>query len=186
VGGPTEQPGSAIMSYMGLSESAGSILSQTPDILTNCHCDFPSSFQNNSERMQQFKQRQPVLEAFLSTNRPNIRHHIVHILTLLLRSWSSALLDKPLVAQLLKNLSYFFWNPKFDFYVHMSLSLLPISSLINPVNTVPSYLRSVLILSSLLHLDLPTSLFPLAFLQKYRIHSFSHRTCYMPDPSHSL
>jgi hypothetical protein len=46
------------------------------------------------------------------------------------------------------------WTPKFHYHVYTNLSLVPILSQINPIHTIISYLRSILILSSHLHLGL--------------------------------
>jgi hypothetical protein len=40
------------------------------------------------------------------------------------------------------------WNPKVRYRVHQSPPLVPILSHISPINTIPSYLRSILILST--------------------------------------
>jgi hypothetical protein len=55
------------------------------------------------------------------------------------------------------------WNPKVHYHVHKSSPLFPILRQINPVYTTPSYLWSILVLSTHLHLGLPTCLFPPAF-----------------------
>jgi hypothetical protein len=47
--------------------------------------------------------------------------------------------------------------------VHKSPPLIPILSQIDPVHTIPSYLRISLILSTHLHLGLPGGLFPSGF-----------------------
>jgi hypothetical protein len=54
-------------------------------------------------------------------------------------------------------------NPKVHCLFHKNLPLVPILSQINPVHTTPSYLRSILILSTHLRLGLPSSLFPSGF-----------------------
>jgi hypothetical protein len=56
------------------------------------------------------------------------------------------------------------WNPKVHHCVHKSPPLVPILRQINPVHTTPSYLRSILILSTHLCLGLPRSLFPSGIL----------------------
>jgi hypothetical protein len=55
------------------------------------------------------------------------------------------------------------WNPKVHYRVHKSPPLVPILSQIDPVDTIPSYLRSTLILSTDLRLGLPSGLFPSGF-----------------------
>jgi hypothetical protein len=55
------------------------------------------------------------------------------------------------------------WNLKVHYHAHKSPPLAPILSQINPVHTIPSYLRPALILSTDLHLGLPSGLFPYGF-----------------------
>jgi hypothetical protein len=55
------------------------------------------------------------------------------------------------------------WNPKVHYRVHKSPLPDPILSQINPSHTNPSYPRSVLILSTHLHLGLRSGLFPSGF-----------------------
>jgi hypothetical protein len=55
------------------------------------------------------------------------------------------------------------WNPKVHYRVHQSPPLAPILSNINPIHTIPSYRRSILILSTHLRFDLPSRLFPSGF-----------------------
>jgi hypothetical protein len=54
------------------------------------------------------------------------------------------------------------WNTMVHCRVHKS-PLVHIVSQINPIHTIPSYLRSSLILSPHLHLGLPSGLFPFGF-----------------------
>jgi hypothetical protein len=63
------------------------------------------------------------------------------------------------IQELVSNL----WNPKIHYCVNKSLPLVSILSQINPVHTTPSYLRSIITLSTHLHLGLPSSLFPSSF-----------------------
>jgi hypothetical protein len=79
------------------------------------------------------------------------------------------------------------WNPKDHYRVHKSPTLVSILSQINPMHTIPSYLRCILILSIHLCLGLPTVLFPSGFPHQYPIciHLLPH-SCYMPCPFHLL
>jgi hypothetical protein len=78
-----------------------------------------------------------------------------------------------------------FWNPKVHRRVHKSPPLVPILSPINPVYTTQSYLRSILILSTHLHLGLPSGLFPSGFPTNILYaFLFSPHSCYMPRPSY--
>jgi hypothetical protein len=52
------------------------------------------------------------------------------------------------------------WNSKIYYRVHKSPPLAPLLNQINPVHITPSYLRSILILSTHLRLVLPRGLFP--------------------------
>jgi hypothetical protein len=63
------------------------------------------------------------------------------IYTLTPRSW--ALLEKPPVVQLLKNFSIFYGTRGLNYRVHMSPSLVPILSQINPVHNNPPYLSKI-------------------------------------------
>jgi hypothetical protein len=62
-----------------------------------------------------------------------------------------------------QELSYIFWNPKVHYRVHKKHPLVRILSQINPVQTIPSYPRSILILFAHLRLGLPSSKFPSGF-----------------------
>jgi hypothetical protein len=55
------------------------------------------------------------------------------------------------------------WNPKVHYHVHKSPPLVPIPSQIDPIHIIPSYLRSILIMSTHLRLGLPHGLFPYGF-----------------------
>jgi hypothetical protein len=69
------------------------------------------------------------------------------------------LLKKPIV-QLLKKLPAFYGTRR---CAHKSPPLVPILSQIDPVHTIPSYLRSILILFTNPRLGLPSGLFPSSF-----------------------
>jgi hypothetical protein len=55
------------------------------------------------------------------------------------------------------------WNQKVHYRVHKSPPMVPILNQINPIHTIPSYLRSILISSIHLRLGLPSGLFPCGF-----------------------
>jgi hypothetical protein len=76
------------------------------------------------------------------------------------------------------------WNPKVHHRVHKSPPSVPILRQIDPVHTIPSYLRCNLILSTHLDLVFRVVSFLLAFPPICYMHSASTHSCYMPCPSH--
>jgi hypothetical protein len=68
--------------------------------------------------------------------------------------WSWAITEKPPFAQILKNFPTF-TEHNVLYHVHKSLQSVPIFSQINPIHTIPSYLRSISILPSHLRLGFP-------------------------------
>jgi hypothetical protein len=96
----------------------------------------------------------------LFANRPSIRQHITQILT----SWRWAFLEKPLVAQLLKNFPTFHESLRMITMYTRTIQRSPswtISIQSIPPHPVP--LRYILILSSNLRLGLPSGLYPSGF-----------------------
>jgi hypothetical protein len=83
--------------------------------------------------------------------------------------WSWALLEKPPVVLLFKNLPAFDGTRRF----HKSPPPVPIPSQINPVHTTASFLRSILMLTAYLRLALLVVSFLLAFPQTSYMHSSS-------------
>jgi hypothetical protein len=79
---------------------------------------------------------------------------------------------------------YILRNPKVHYRVHKSTPLVSVHNQINPVPTTPSYLRSILILSTHISLGLPSVLFP--FQPISYMHSASPHSWYMPCQSHPL
>jgi hypothetical protein len=77
------------------------------------------------------------------------------------------------------------WNMEVHYHAHNSPPLAPILSHINPVHTTPSYLRSILILSTHLHLGLPSGLFPSHFPTKL-LYAFFFSLLYTTCPAHNI
>jgi hypothetical protein len=79
------------------------------------------------------------------------------------------------------------WNPKVRYHLHKSLPLVPILSQINPVHTPhPISLKSSLMLSSHLQLDLSNGLIPSRFSIKTLHAPLSSHIFYMPCPVHPI
>jgi hypothetical protein len=82
-------------------------------------------------------------------------------------------------------ISRILWDLKVQYCVHKSLPLVSVMTQMNPVHTLTAYFfRSILILSSHLHLGLPNGVFPSGFPNKALQALFFH-VSYIPCPSHS-
>jgi hypothetical protein len=88
---------------------------------------------------------------------PLLTYLLTYLLTELSPSWEAA------NCAATQELPSILWNLKVHHRVHKSPPLVPILSQIDPVHTTPSYLRSILILSTYLRLGLPSGLFPSGF-----------------------
>jgi len=111
----------------------------------------------------------------------------MYLLIYLLTVWSRVHLEKLTGSQLIKKFPAFYGTQRFitTFTTahHLSLSW---ATLIQFMPSHPTSWRSILILSSHLHLGLPSSLFPLGFPTKTLYTPLlSPHTSYMPHPSHS-
>jgi hypothetical protein len=93
--------------------------------------------------------------------------NILHSLTELNHTWEAA---NCAATQELPNILR---DPKVHYRVHKSHLLVPILSHINPIHTIPSYLRSILILSPHFSLVFPVAFFLLAFPPISYMDSFS-------------
>jgi hypothetical protein len=76
------------------------------------------------------------------------------------------------------------WNSKIHYRVHKSPPMISIPSQTNPIHPIPSYLRSILILSTHLHLGPPSDLFPSGVSTNNLYAVLFPRSCYMPCPFH--
>jgi hypothetical protein len=76
-------------------------------------------------------------------------------------------------------------NPKFHHHVHKSPTLVLILSQIDAGHTTPSYLRSLLTLSTCLHLGLPSCLFPSGFSTNI-LHAFLFSPNRATCPAHLI
>jgi hypothetical protein len=72
------------------------------------------------------------------------------------------------------------WNPEVHHRVHISSPPVPILSQIDPILTIPSYLRSISILSTHLRLGLPSGLFWLSHQYPICIPPLPH-SCYIQN-----
>jgi hypothetical protein len=79
--------------------------------------------------------------------------HYIHSLMKLSPSWEAA---NCAATQYIPSI---LWNPKVHYRAHKSLPPVPTLSQINPIHTIPSYLRSILILFTHIRLGLPSGLF---------------------------
>jgi hypothetical protein len=107
---------------------------------------------------------------------------LTHSLT---HSWSWALREKLPIVQLLKNFPEFYGNRRFITVFTRALHWpLPWSRSIQSIPPYPTSLRSILILSPLLCLDLPSGLFPSGFPTNILCSPLLNHSCYMPCLSH--
>lgn len=77
-----------------------------------------------------------------------------------------------LTVVLLVKMYYNFWNQNSRYRVSHSLQPVSVLSYMNLDYTNSSYLGSILILSSYLHIGLPSGLFPLYISYSHRVHIF--------------
>jgi hypothetical protein len=89
-----------------------------------------------------------------------LKNKIIIIITNSTTSWSWALLEKLPIVQLLPSIV---WNLRVHHCVHKCPPLVPILSQTDPVHTTPSYIRSILILSTHLCFGLASGLLPSGF-----------------------
>jgi hypothetical protein len=87
----------------------------------------------------------------------NKQDNLTHSLTKLSPSWGAT------NCAATQELPSILWNSKVYYCVYKSPSLIPILSHINLIHTIPSYLRSILILPTHLGLGLHSGLFPSGF-----------------------
>jgi hypothetical protein len=89
------------------------------------------------------------------------------LLTLIINyitSWNLTLLEKLQLCSYSITSQHFVKPQKVHYHVHKNTPQVSIISQINPVHTTPFHLRSILLLSTHLCLDLPSSLFLSGFL----------------------
>jgi hypothetical protein len=94
-----------------------------------------------------------------------------------------ALLQKPQVAELLKNCPIL-WKPKVRYRVHKSPPLVPTLSQMIPVHIAPSCLPRIHFNLIVSHISWSSKSSLLAFSSKSYMNSSSFHTCYMPCPCH--
>jgi hypothetical protein len=112
--------------------------------------------------------KEPSTGPYPKPDRSSPYHHVVstyllnylltYLLTELSPSWEAANFATT------QELPSILWNPKFHHRVQKGPPLVPNLSQIDPVHTIPSYLRSILILSTHLRLSLPSGPFPSGFV----------------------
>jgi hypothetical protein len=107
-------------------------------------------------------------------------------LTNKLTPWSRILLEKLIVAQLVQQFPVFYGTRRFiTVFTRARHGSLSWARCIQSTPSHPVFIRSILILSSHLRLDLPSVLFISALKQKCYIHFASCYACSIPRPSHS-
>jgi hypothetical protein len=103
---------------------------------------------------------------------------LIYLLTKLSSSWEAANCAAS------QELPSILWNPKVYHRALKSPPFVPILSQNDPVHTIQSYLRSILIWSTHLRRGLLSGLFPPGFLANILYAFFFIPSCYMPCKSH--
>ena len=102
-----------------------------------------------------------------TTSRVKYDLFLTHHYTYLLTPWSRVLLEKPPGWAANQEIPRILWNPKVHYCTHKRPPTVPILSQLHPVPPpLPTSWRSILILSSHLHLGLPNGLLPSGFPTK--------------------